>query len=84
MSTFTQIIILLIVLTAMVIVLLGIRQLTRFERFDNLEETNHLRDEIKDDGNILSNNNIFHNLVEVKTKEKNQNSNSKDPFSRRE
>ena len=84
MGVFTQIVILVLVLTVMVMVLLGIRQLTNFESFDNSEETSHLREEIKDNGKILSNNNIFHKLVEIETEEETQNSSSKDPLSRRE
>lgn len=86
MGIFAQIVILILVLTAMVMVLLGIRQLTNFEGFENTNETNHLRDEVKDDGNILSQNNIFHNLVEIEAKKEDEphNSNSKEPFSRNE
>ena len=91
MGLFTQIVILLIVLTAMVMVLLGIRELTHFEGFDNSEETRHLRDEVNENGKILSHNNIFHNLVEVepekvevKKREEPHKSNSNDPFSRKE
>ena len=84
MGVFMQIIILLVVLSAMFLVLIAVRQLTHFEGFDNSEETRHLRDEVKDDGKILSQNNIFHNLVEIEVKEEDHNSNSKDPFSRKE
>ena len=81
---FTQIIIMILVLTAMVMILLAIRQLTHFEGFENSEETKHLREEVKDNGNILSHNNIFHNLVEIETEENHQSTNSKEPFSRKE
>ena len=50
MSIFTQIVILLMVLACMVMVLLAIRQLTHFEGFEDLEETNHLKDEVEEDG----------------------------------
>ena len=72
----------------MVMVLLAIRQLSNYERFDDSEETVHLKKEIKDDGHILSKNNIFSTLVETvpeeEAEEKNYRSNSKDPFSRNE
>ena len=84
MGIFIQTIILIIVLTAMVMVLLAIRQLTHYEGFENQDETRHLREEVNDKGKIMSENNIFHNLVEIEIEEKNQNSNSKDPFSRKE
>lgn len=84
MSVFTQIVILMLVLTAMVMVLLAIRQLTHYEGFDDIEETRHLRREVRNNDKIMSNNNIFHNLVEVEPEEIDQKSNSKDPFSRKE
>ena len=65
MSVFTQIVILIIVLSCMVMVLLGIRQLTKFEGFDDSEETSHLKEEVEDDGHIISHNNIFSTLVEA-------------------
>lgn len=65
MNIFTQIVILMVVLACMVMVLLAIRQLTKFERFDDSKETSHLKEEIEDDGHILSNNNIFSTLVEA-------------------
>ena len=49
----------------MVMVLLAIRQLTHYEGFEDADETSHLKDEVEDDGNILSHNNIFSSLVEV-------------------
>ena len=64
---FVQIVILLIVLTAMVMVLLAIRQLTRFKGFDDAEETEHLKAEVEDDGHILSRNSIFSSLVEAES-----------------
>ena len=88
MSIFTQIVILLMVLACMVLVLLAIRQLTHFEGFDDLEETNHLKDEVEEDGHILSDSNIFSNLVEPEfskeEEKKDYKSTSKEPFSRRE
>ena len=88
MSLFTQIVILLVVLACMVMVLLAIRQLSHFEGFDDFEETVHLKEEVKKDGHILSNNNIFSTLVEAnpdkENNEKNYKSNSKEPLSRRE
>lgn len=86
MAIFTQIVILIIVLTCMVMVLLAIRQLTKFEGFDNSEETRNLKEEVKDDGHILSRNNIFSTLVETDQDEdyKDYKRNSKDPLSRRE
>ena len=86
MAIFTQIIILIIVLAAMVMVLLGIRQLTHFESFDDSEETDNLKKDLEDDGNILTQNNIFHNLVDVEKnkKEKIYKKTSKEPASRKE
>lgn len=88
MEIFTQIVILLIVLACMVMVLIAIRQLMHFEGFDDEEGTNHLKEEIDDDGHIISRNNIFSNLVETESEEnthkKTYNSKSKEPLSRRE
>lgn len=88
MSAFTQIVILLVVLACMVMVLLAIRQLTHFEGFEDFEETNHLKEEVKEDGHILSHNNIFSTLVETvpdeESNKKSHNSNSKEPVSRKE
>lgn len=87
MSLFTQIIILMIVLACMVMVLLAIRQLSRFEGFDDSDETVHLKEEVEEDRQVLSHNNIFHTLVETSQDEKSKkihNSNSKEPFSRKE
>ena len=87
-SIFTQIVILMVVLACMVMVLLAIRQLTHFEGFEDSEETMHLKEEVEDKDQVLSNNSIFSNLVEMnpeKVEEKeNYKSNSKDPLSRRE
>lgn len=86
MGVFTQIVILLIILACMVMVLLAIRQLTHFEGFDNSEETSHLREDVREDGKIITHNNIFSTLVEAEPEKKKENykSNSKEPFSRRE
>ena len=87
MSVFTQIIILIVVLSSMVMVLLAIRQLTHFEGFDDAEETRHLKEDLQEKSNILSQNSIFSNLVEAdeeKVKETQYSSKSKDPVSRRE
>lgn len=88
MGVFTQIVILLIVLASMVMVLLAIRQLSHFERFENTKETQTLKEEIDEDGHILSKNNIFSTLVEANPEEdklaEDYKSNSKDPFSRKE
>ena len=88
MGLFTQIVILLIVLASMVMVLLAIRQLGHFKSFDDSEETISLRDEVKEDGHIITGNNIFSTLVEAEPEEKykkqNYKENSNDPFSRRE
>lgn len=65
MGLFTQIVILLIVLATMVMILIAIRQLTHFEGFDDSSETNLLKEEVEEDGHVISNNNIFHNLVEA-------------------
>lgn len=65
MSVFTQIIILILVLSCMVMVLLAIRRLAHYQEFDDSLETNNLKEEIEEDGHILSHNNIFSNLVET-------------------
>lgn len=87
MGIITQIIVLFIVLSSMVMVLLAIRQLSRFEGFDDKEETNGLRDDVEEKKNVLSNNSIFSTLVEVDTdkrEKRDYKSNSKGPFSRKE
>lgn len=85
MGLFTQIVILMIVLVCMVMVLLAIRQLSRFQGFDDREETFRLEEDIKEKENIVSGNSIFSSLVdttqEENKKNKNYNSTSKDPFS---
>lgn len=68
MSVFIQAIILLGVLATMVMVLLAIRNLTHFEGFDDAKETDSLKREIEEKNNVLSHNNIFHNLVESEVK----------------
>lgn len=65
----------------MVMVLLAIRQLTHFEGFDDASETNQLKDELEDNGNVLSHNNIFSSLVEAPDEDK---SKPKEPLSRKE
>lgn len=69
MALFFNIIIVLVIISAMVMVLLAITQLSRSENFDDRDETNHLRHEIREDRNVVSKNNIFHNLVEMENKE---------------
>lgn len=64
MGVFLQIIILIVVLASMVMVLLAIRQLSNFEGFDDEGETSSLKREVDDDGNVVSRNSIFHNLVD--------------------
>ena len=70
MSLFIQIVILLVVLACMVLLLLAIRQLTNFQGFDDTKETLDLKQEVDQDGHILSDNNIFSTLVESKPEEK--------------
>lgn len=92
MAIITQIVILMTVLAAMVMVLLGIRQLTSFEGFEDADDTKRLKDEIDEDDRIISKSNIFHNLVESDKspdeerikKERVYNDKLKDPFSRKE
>ncbi|MCH5231126.1 MAG: hypothetical protein J1F43_04955 [Muribaculaceae bacterium] len=91
MAIFTQIIILLVVLACMVMLLLGIRQLTHIEGFEDAEETSHLKEEVEEDDHVLSRNNIFSSLVEaepVESEEHHRKSQfkgkSKDPLSRKE
>ncbi|MCH5229887.1 MAG: hypothetical protein J1F12_07850 [Muribaculaceae bacterium] len=88
MGVFTQIVILLIVLACMVMVLLAIRQLAHFETFDDIKETTNLKEEVEEDGHILSDNNIFSKLVEIEPEKQKRKelykSNSKEPLSRKE
>lgn len=87
MSVFTQIVILLLVLATMMIVLLGIRQLSHFEGFEDIDETSNLKEEVEDDSRIISRNNIFHNIVDIKDQDKKvkvYKVTSKDPISRKE
>lgn len=89
MGFFTQALILIAVLAVMVMVLLGIRQLTSSEGFDDIEETKNLKKEIEGDGRILSDNNVFNTLIKdkeqkgMKRKEV-YNGNSNDPLSPKE
>ena len=73
MGLFTQIVILLIVLASMVMVLLAIRQLSNFKSYDDFNQTSSLREEIKDDGHIITDNNIFSTLVEAEPENKTEN-----------
>ena len=88
MSIFTQIVILLIILASMVMVLLAIRQLGRFESFDDNDDTRNLKEEVEDDRHIITRSNIFSTLVEAEPEKefdkKSYKKNSKDPLSRRE
>lgn len=85
MGLFTQIVIMLLVLSAMVMVLLAIRQLTKFHGFEDSEETRHLKEEVEEDGHVLSQNNIFSSLVESEKPEVvDYNSKSKEPVSPKE
>lgn len=86
MSVFIQIVVLLVVLACMVMVLLAIRQLTHYQGFEDKQETNHLKEEVEEDKQVLSNNNIFSTLVEVDPKDYSESykSKSKEPVSRRE
>ena len=76
------------VLSSMVMVLLAIRRLTKFEGFDDETDTKVLKEEIEENAEVLSTNSIFHNLVETSrerdNKKQNYKSNSKEPVSRRE
>lgn len=88
MSMVAQIVILMIVLACMVMVLLGIKRLTHYGNFDDAEETLHLKDEVEEDGHILTKNSIFNTLVDaepekvnVKEYNKSYKRNSKDPLS---
>lgn len=87
-SIFTQIVILIIVLACMVMVLLAIRQLTHYERFENSEETDHLKKDVENGQEVMSDSNIFRNLVDTDSKnfykDNNYKSKSKEPLSRKE
>lgn len=88
MSLFTQIVILLIILSSMVMVLLAIRQLAHFDSFDDSEETHNLREELQDDNHIITGNSIFGTLIDADPEEKisknHYKENSKEPISRKE
>lgn len=61
--SFLQIIIILVILAAMIMVLLGIAQLGRHEAYDNVDETESLKNEVDSDDDVISKNNVFNNLV---------------------
>ena len=88
MGIFLQIIILLAILAAMVMVLLAVRQLSKFEGFENQNDTDSLKEEINDRKEIISSHNMFHKLMDAEEKEmkkeKVYNETSKDPFKRKE
>ena len=87
MGILIQIIILMAVLASMVMVLLAIRKLSRFDNFDDEEETLLLKQEVEEDSRVVSDHSIFHNLIEEqkeKIKEKSYKKTSKEPFSRKE
>lgn len=69
-------------------VLLAIRQLSHFEGFENEQDTAFLKEEIDDREEIISNHNMFHQLLEKGKKEMKEgkiyNKTSNDPFKRKE
>ena len=71
MGVFTQIIILIAVLASMCMVLLAIRQLAKFEHFDDEKETQTLKHEVEKENKVVSHNSIFHNLVNSEEQEEN-------------
>lgn len=64
MSIFLNILILLVILASMVMVLLGIGHLARTGDYEDNIETKNLRTEIENSEEVVSENNMFHKLVE--------------------
>ena len=60
---FLEFIIILVILAAMILVLLGIAQLGRHESYDNIEETELLKNEVSDNDNVITKNSVFKNLI---------------------
>lgn len=63
MATFFQIIIVLVLLAAMVMILLGIGQLGNQDAFENNDKTSHLREDVEETSDVISDSNIFNSLL---------------------
>ena len=72
MAMFFEILLVLVILSAMVMILLAISQLSKSENFDNADDTLDLIHELKEKGNVVSSHNIFNNLLEGDKKEENK------------
>lgn len=66
MATFFHILIVVVLLGAMVLVLLGISQLTKLGGYENNSETARLKEELDKSEEVMSDNNMFHKLMEKK------------------
>ena len=69
MAVFFQVMILIVVLAAMVMILLGIRQLTDSEGFEDNLDTEELKRNLVNGRDVISERNIFGNLVDKKDEE---------------
>lgn len=87
MSSLLQIFIVLVLLAAMILVLLGIGQLTKQHSFDDSEETSNLKNELSESDEVVSHNSVFHKLIEEKIESTKKSSDyknsSKEPSSRK-
>lgn len=66
MAAFFHILIVVVLLGAMVMVLLGISQLTKLGGYENNSETARLKEELDKSEEVMSDNNMFHKLMEKK------------------
>lgn len=66
MAAFFHILIVVVLLGAMVLVLLGISQLTKLGGYENNSETARLKEELDKSEEVMSDNNMFHKLMEKK------------------
>ena len=66
MAAFFHILIVVVLLGAMVLVLLGISQLTKLGGYENNNETARLKEELDKSEEVMSDNNMFHKLMEKK------------------
>lgn len=68
MFTIVHAIILIVVLAAMIMVLISIKELSNVEEYDNEKETKTLIKEVEDDDEVITHNSIFRTLVDVDNK----------------
>lgn len=80
MTAIIQIILVTVILACMVMVLLSIRRLAKGTDFDDADKTRRLREEVRRNNEVVTDNSIFDYLI-ARTESSSRNS-EKEPFSR--